>query len=289
MLTKENQTTSHSSEFRKGLVQMIAKTTEQTSTRSTFSPQYIYGYEDDEDRLYRVNLLTDKRSSIRVPGYVFRFICQLNELPDGTLVITGGRSGGSILSEVDKIDTLREYAVSYLPPMHTPRYSHAAVLHSQYLYVLGGRNPDTLSECERYVCAESRWEDLPELPVPGFAMSAVVLDSNLYALGGGTARGEDLDTVQRLSLDSLTWELLDLKLPKGVSSFPCFKIETQVFLLINWAIWSFTPLNVKRVKTLDISEMSSCITSICSRGILYYSSVRDGINRIRVGELTQGL
>jgi hypothetical protein len=47
--------------------------------------------------------------------------------------------------------------------MHTARSDHAAVYHSQYLYVLGYR------ECERYVSAES--EVLPALPVACIYMS----------------------------------------------------------------------------------------------------------------------
>jgi hypothetical protein len=37
-------------------------------------------------------------------------------------------------------------------------------------------------ECERYSCAESRWEVLPALPVAG--MSAVEVENSVYALGG---------------------------------------------------------------------------------------------------------
>jgi hypothetical protein len=122
----------------------------------------------------------------------------------GSLLITGGDCS----REVMKIDTPREWAVSIQPPMHTARSEHTAVYHSQYLYVLGGYR---LSECERYSCAESRWE---ELPVAGWGMSAVELENSLYALGG--AADSKLDTVQKLSLDSLTWELMQLKLPQAV-------------------------------------------------------------------------
>jgi hypothetical protein len=65
---------------------------------------------------------------------------------------------------VVKIDTLREYAASSQPPMNTTRRHHTAVYHSQHVYVLGR------SECERYVCAESRWEVLAALPVASLGM-----------------------------------------------------------------------------------------------------------------------
>jgi hypothetical protein len=70
-----------------------------------------------------------------VPHYQFKHACRWSELPGGSLLITGG---GGPVSEVVKIDTLREYAVSSLPPMHTAKWDHAVLYHSQYLYVLGG-------------------------------------------------------------------------------------------------------------------------------------------------------
>jgi N-acetylneuraminic acid mutarotase len=111
-----------------------------------------------------------------------------------------------------RIDTLREYAVLSVPPMHTARNGHASVYHSQYVYVLGGANGKFLSKCERYECAESQWEVLPPLPVASCWVTAVELDNSLYALGGYD--GRSLDSVQKLSLDSLTWKLMQLKLPQ---------------------------------------------------------------------------
>jgi hypothetical protein len=72
-------------------------------------------------------------------------------LVGGSLFITGGFEDNKSVREVVKIDTLREWAVSSQPPMHTARCSHAAVYHSQHLYVLAGYSDGYLSECERYV------------------------------------------------------------------------------------------------------------------------------------------
>jgi hypothetical protein len=166
-------------------------------------------------------------------------------LPGGSLLlITAG-----FASKVVKIDIQREWAVSSLPPLHTTRRNHAAVYHSQYLYVLGGFNARQLSECERYVCPESRWEELPALPVACCDMSSVELDNSLYVLGGHNK--QELDAVQKLSLDSLTWELMQLKLPQAAFAFPCFKADTEVYLVIKMTLYSFTPLEVKPVKTLE--------------------------------------
>jgi hypothetical protein len=58
------------------------------------------------------------------------------------------------------IDTRREIAVANSPSMLTPRAWHAAVYHTPHLYILGGWSDSYLSECERYIVAENRWETL---------------------------------------------------------------------------------------------------------------------------------
>jgi hypothetical protein len=122
--------------------------------RSTVRPQFIYCCYLDQ--LLRASLLTGEQSIHKIPSHQFDFGCRLSELPEGSLLITGGGYSGT--REVVKIDAPREWAVSSLPPMHTPRRNHAAVYHSQYLYVLGGYRDWHLRKCERYSCAERRWD-----------------------------------------------------------------------------------------------------------------------------------
>jgi hypothetical protein len=231
-----------------------------TQTAPQHTPTFFYVCQSKTNQLHRVNLLTGEQSEHKMPHYQFKDCCCWSELPGGSLLITGGFGPADEVREVVKIDTLREYAASSQPPMHTARIAHAAVYYSQYVYVLGGYMD--LSECERYSCAESRWEVLAALPVGGSGMSVAELHNSLYALGG------NLDTVQKLSLDSLTWQLMQLKLPQAVNLFPCFKTETQVCLVIKKTLYSFTPLEVKQIKTLpgDIR----CWSSYYSRGTLYY-------------------
>jgi hypothetical protein len=118
-------------------------------------------------------------------------------------------------------------------------------------------------------------------------MVAVELDNCLYALGGSTGHltldtaqklgvnldtlqtvSLELDTVQKLSLNSLTWELMQLKLPEAAGEFPCFKIDTQAYLIIDKTLYSFTDLQIESIKPLPKSI--ECLTSYYSRGTLYY-------------------
>jgi hypothetical protein len=165
----------------------------------------------------------------------------------GSLLITGG--GFEAVREIVRIDTRREFAVTHYTSMLTPRRAHTAVYHTPHLYILGGLNDSILRECERYVCAENRWEALPHLPRACCDLSGVVVESSLYAPGG--YNGSALDLVQNLSLESFTWELMQFRLPFAGFGIPCFKLsDTEVYLVFNQTLCSLTALEVRPLKTL---------------------------------------
>jgi hypothetical protein len=214
-------------------------------------PSFIYSYGENTAKLHRTSLVTGEHSKHRVPSYTFKEACFWSEVPGGSLLITGGQNRDySAAREVVRIDTRREFAVSHCPPMLTPRLAHAAVYHTPNLYVLGGLDDEQLlSECERYVCAENRWEALPSLPKACWGSSGVVVENSLYALGGSD--GSTLDLVQKLSLESFTWELTQFRLPFEGCSIPCFKLrDTEVYLVGNKTLCSFTAFEVHPLKTL---------------------------------------
>jgi hypothetical protein len=153
-------------------------------------------------------------------------------------------------------EQLAETIEERLEPQSTSRRNHAAVYHTPHLYILGGLNGRCLSECERYVCAENRWEALPPLPRACYGASGVVVERSLYTLGGHYR--EELDWVQKLSLESLTWELMPFRLPFAGFGIPCFKLRyTEVYLVVNKTLCSFSAFKVRPLKTLakDIKEL----------------------------------
>jgi hypothetical protein len=240
-------------------------------------PSFIYSY--NTEQLHRTNLVTGERSSHRVPSYTFKAGCCWSEVPGGSLLITGG--GHPVVREVVRIDTRREFAVAQCPPMLTPRRGHAAVYHAQQLYLLGGFDGSYLKKCERYVCAENRWEVLPSLPTACSGTSGVVLESSLYALGG--CGGPNLDLVQKLSLESLTWEIMQFKLPSAGSGIPCFKLrETEVFLVVNRTLCCFTAFEVRPLNELTEYIKSWYGASYYRRGTLYCSSDQGGVRSLEI-------
>jgi hypothetical protein len=248
-------------------------------------PTFIYSYKYETNKLHRTSLVTGEHSSHRAPSYTFKRGCCWSEVPGARLVITGGLDEGwSAVREVVRIDTRREFAVTHCPPMLTPRTSHAAVYHTPHLYILGGVNDSYLSECERYVYAENRWEALPHLLRACSFASGVVVENSLYALGGYD--GSELDLVQKLSLESLTWELMQFRLPYVGCDIPCFKLrDTEVYLVVEKTLCSFTGFEVRPLKTLTEKIMSWFGVSYYSRGTLYCSNLEGGVVSYEIGSL----
>jgi hypothetical protein len=247
----------------------------QTQLHADKLPTFIYSNYRGTNQLHWTSLVTGEQSTHRVPSYTFNGGCFLSEVPGGSLLITGGGHRGlgpSAVREVVRIDTRREFAVSHCSPMLTPRIDHAAVYHSPHLYVLGGSSGTRISrKCERYVFAGNRWEALPPLPRACRCPSGVVLESSLYALGGiGSIH---LDLVQKLSLESLTWEIMQFRLPHTGNRIPCFKLrDTEVYLVVNKTLCSFTGFEVCPLRTLAESIRCWYGASYYRSGTLYCSN-----------------
>jgi hypothetical protein len=60
---------------------------------------------------------------------------------------------------------------------------------------------------------------------------------------------------------SRTWELMRLKLPQADNVIPCFKEDTQVYLLIKGTLHSFTSLEVKPRQFLKASIVTRVTTA----------------------------
>jgi hypothetical protein len=247
-------------------------------------PTFIYSCKKGAMLLHRTSLVTGERSSLRVPSYRFRPFCCWSEVLGESLLITGG--GWISVGEVVRIDTRREFAVSHCAPMLTPRMMHAAVYFTPYLYILGGWTGSSyLRECERYECTEDRWEALPSLPRACDRTSGVVVEDSLYALGGFD--GSPLDFVQKLSLETLTWELMQFRLPLAAECIPCFKLsDTEVYLVVNQTLCSFSAFEVRPLKTLTENIHSWYGASYYRRGTLYCSNDYGEVLCLEIGSLS---
>jgi hypothetical protein len=116
-------------------------------------PELIYSLTDDS--IYITKLRTGELSRVQVVSTRFCIECIWTELPDGTLLVTGLDRQRTVCI----VDTVREYAVTTKAPMIHARSLHTSVYYDQHVYVIG-----CAKDCERYACAEDRWEVFGELP-----------------------------------------------------------------------------------------------------------------------------
>jgi hypothetical protein len=196
---------------------------------------------------YKTNAVTGLKSPLRYIDKLRPGGFSWAELPGENLLITGGIIEGH---SVYHISAHRDYAVTSKAPMIKARAWHSSVYYAQYLYVIGGQ----FKVCERYVSAEDRWEVFGKLPGEYYQCmkcSCVLMEAtrSIYVVGGNwfserETVGKQLPLIWRLSLESLSFELLNVKLPTSGSRIPCFKLSpasTEFYLVLGQDLYSFTP------------------------------------------------
>jgi hypothetical protein len=255
---------------------------------TTAAPQaeaydFIYSSHEAGD-LYATDLDTGLVKSYHIPSFNFRNSCSWCEVPGKILYFTGG--GWS--DKVDSLDLSRELAVCSQPSMLTVRDSHASLYYEQCIYVLGGvLGRLALGECERYVLAERRWEELPALPIAGYCSSPIVVEQALYLLGG---IGEVIDLIQKLNIRRLVWDVMQIKLPECGYSIPCFKISSearQVHFIVSQTLYTFHPSTetIHKVKRVARPIESWSGPSYYKNGTLYCSGQDCPPHALVIGEL----
>jgi hypothetical protein len=246
----------------------------QTSEDVFNKPHYIYELPIQSNRLVLTSLRTGEHSFHRIPCHYLEIGASWSELPGTRLFV----SGGYVTSEVFSLDIHRDFAESHHPPMFTSRSFHGSVSDTTHLYILGGHNYDgPLQECERYVWADSRWEHIPGLPRNCSSISGTVVNGSLYALEEDTT----VSSIQRLRLDELSWDVLELELPYSGPSIPLLKVKSfdaQLYFVMEGYLYAFQPLTHK-VQQLSGTLVSLDKVTYYHRGYLYGSSSLEPFTR----------
>jgi hypothetical protein len=164
------------------------------------------------------------------------------------------------------------------------RHEHCSVYFDGFVYVIGG----DIHTCERFSETEGSWQALNPYPGRARRASCIVLDRGLYVLGG--ASPTSLNSIQKLDLTSLTWEVLEVKLPYLTSGIPCFKLSPnapQFFFVIEMTLYTFkaSSSTVHRVKVLGQDINSLFGPSYYSKGVLYCSSCYGDATSLEIGSL----
>ncbi|KAM7377112.1 hypothetical protein PAMA_013747 [Pampus argenteus] len=112
------------------------------------------------------------------------------------------------------------------------RFRHEVAVFKGQLYVFGGKSyygiGDTLDSVYRYDSLQNSWEKLAEMQEKRCAFSVVVLDGNIYAIGGH-CDPEYIESVERYSPTANSWGFtspLDMPLSGHVAKV----LQGQIFI-----------------------------------------------------------
>ena len=104
-----------------------------------------------------------------------------------------------------------------LPPMKSPRGLFSCVMHSKYIYVIGGIDEDrkALDTVERYNVEAKTWHRLPNMPTKRFGCAAGVVGNKIYVVGGEDIDDNELATTSVFNLSEQQWESSPNKFDSG--------------------------------------------------------------------------
>lgn len=245
----------------------------------------IYSYITGSNTLCRTYLKTREESLHKISGITFGWYCSLTELPNGQIFVTGG--GVPAKRSVICIDPKR-FEATQQPLMVVRRSCHATAVYKGWLYVFGGSNESKLRECERYSLKDKRWSSLKQLPHPCDCASAILLEDfkAMYVFGGLYRKGV-LNIVQRLNLETLSWMLLPIKLPRPSWHIACFKVCDKIYFVLKDYLYSYSPSyeSFRPVKKLPQKIQSCCGACIYTASILFCSSDEGVARKFNIGSL----
>ena len=90
--------------------------------------------------------------------------------------------------------------------MNTARYKATAIGYKEILLVVGGQdnNETVLSSTELFDSNNNKWHTCSDLPIPHCILKAVIVNSNLYLLGGVNQNGKSSPKVFVASMNALS-------------------------------------------------------------------------------------
>mmetsp|Transcript_6634 Transcript_6634/g.11712 ORF Transcript_6634/g.11712 Transcript_6634/m.11712 type:complete len:275 (-) Transcript_6634:57-881(-) len=251
--------------------------------------QHLFSYAARTGNLFNTSIASGDVVLITLKAFTFLEGCTLAELPANQLAITGGCGGGGNSWNVVLIDLSRDHAVINKPHIITIRSGHGAAYFEGYLYVIGGRKMfDGLKECERFSLKESRWEALSPLPLPCCCTCVIACKEteSLYSLTGDF---KCLTSIQRLSIRSLAWDIMPLKLPDDYGFFAAFRLdgETQIYFGHKSVLYRYDLLagSTEAVKDIFCNILTHYGQSYFREGTLYCSTDHGPAKKYDIGSL----
>lgn len=173
--------------------------------------------------------------------------------------------------------------------MLTPRFEHCMLNYAGFIYALGGAESSSM-ECERFDSANRRWEAIPPLPYDCLNGSAIESNGSIFVLGGSFDQSSSLDAIQMLSTHTLTWRVLDVRLPKMTNGMLCFNHDHRadvVYFLIENRVYALSSVTHQVQHLVTLSKRLREFKMPCRfiNGTLFCSSYYHGVISVDIAEL----
>ncbi|XP_075555939.1 uncharacterized protein LOC142588258 [Dermacentor variabilis] len=124
----------------------------------------------------------------------------------GRIYIVGGYSGMQNLDSVECYDPSTD-AWTRVLTLSSPRSGLKAVAHKDIIYIIGGSTNGGYVQFSSMVMLDvrrARFADLPNMPIAKCNFAAVVLEGQIYIIGGYSGYGT-VKTVERYDIEARTW------------------------------------------------------------------------------------
>jgi hypothetical protein len=210
----------------------------------------LYSYSGSSNVLSWTSLISGETSSCRLSQQI-DYGRSWVELPDNSLLFTGGLWERRSLSHAASVNVSRDFAVLSRHSMSTARYGHCSLYVRSFVYVVSGHVP----QCERFRLHKESWEALPDIPTTVKFGSAITLKDSIYIVGGYTS------IIQALHLPTFQWRVLSVQLPKKTYLAPCFRfpgVQDSFFIVTANRLYNLAPdLPELTLKATDIPDIQS--------------------------------
>mmetsp|Transcript_1667 Transcript_1667/g.3579 ORF Transcript_1667/g.3579 Transcript_1667/m.3579 type:complete len:139 (-) Transcript_1667:56-472(-) len=117
---------------------------------------------------------------------------------------------------------------------------------------------------------------MPPLPHACFHVTLTSAEETLYAISGVSNLAENSHLIQILSLSSMLWEVLSVKLPSHQNYAVVFKKDdSELFIAVNKSLYSFDCYtnSLVQLTNLGVSVQGAGGAGIFTNGcLLYYSN-----------------
>lgn len=188
--------------------------------------------------IHLVNIDNFTQSTYTLPiSYSGLMYCKLTYLPFSQALICGGRKSAAEISLPDcfLITTEPKLSLRVLPPMLDGRSNHFVIYCSDYVYVIGGLDPEYLftNKCMKFSLEYENWEFIADLSEEKDTIGGCCdsLNENIFVFGGKGS--ESCFGIEKYSIKENLWIGLSVVMPwesclHGAYFFP-WKQEAIVF------------------------------------------------------------